>query len=312
VIEVRKNPFYWDVVHVRLAGVNFYAVEDASAQERGFRAGEFHFATKFPIYKEGAYESEHPGFLRKSPLLRTNFITFNVASAPLKDPRVRRALSMALDRKSLCAAVYHAFAEPAFAQVRPGTGGYTAPHAASYQFDAAEARRLLGEAGYPGGRGFPPLELMLVGNDPQTINMGEVVQAAWKDVLGVTTQLSPTEKKVYLDAERTKHYQAMIEQWDYPWDDPSAYYQTGQSGNPNNDSGWSDPEFDRAFREADASVDARVRSRAFDVQEARMAQGVPYAPLYYWNKPVLVLPVVRGWLPNPLDHVEWKDISLEP
>lgn len=312
VIEVRKNPLYWDAANVKLEGVNFFAVEDGSAQERGFRAGEFHVALNFPTYKAVSYEKGQPGVLRRLPLLGTHFVTFNVARAPFTDPRVRRALSMALDREKICSAVYGSFAVPAFSQVRPGTGGYTPPASPSYRFDPDGARRLIADAGFAGGRGFPEIELMLVGNDPETVNMGEAIQSAWRSVLGITAHLSPTEKKVYLDAERTKHYQAMIEQWGCPWDDPSAYYQTGQSADPNNDSGWSDPEFDRAYRDAESSVDPRVRNRAFDVQEARMAEGVPYAPLYYVDKPVLVLPSVRGWTANSMGHIEWKEISLAP
>ncbi len=311
VIEVRKNPRYWDRDRVRLSGVDIYPTDDASAQERGFRAGEFHMTTRIPIFKAAAYESEQPGVLHRDPILGTHFVTFNLSRAPFVDARVRRALSMAIDRRKLSSAVYGSFAEPAFAQVRPGTGGYAPPSAAGYRFDPDGARRLLGEAGHPGGAGLPPIELMLVGNDPQTVNIGEVVQAAWRDVLGVTAQLYPTEEKVYLDAERSKNYHAMIEEWDSPWDDPSAFYQIGATGNPNNDAGWSDPEFDRAYKEADDSVDPEVRRRAFDVQEARLAESMPYAPLYYWNKPMLVLPSVRGWVPNAFGHVEWKEISLE-
>lgn len=312
VIELRRNPSYWDAARVKLNGVNFYPVEDFSVQEMGFRSGEFHMTTRFPIFKESAYANVQPAVLHRVPRRTTNFVTFNVSLAPFKDARVRRALSMALDRKRICSAVFHSFAEPAFSQVRPGTGGFTVPESASYHYDPDGARRLLAEAGYPGGKGFPPVELMLVGNDAQTVSLGEVVQAAWRDVLGLTTNLSPTEKKVYLDAERTKNFHLIIERWDYPWDDPSAYYMTGQAGNPNNDSGWADAEFEKAYAVADFSDDRAVRARAFAVQEARLAQEVPYAPLYFQNAPVLVLASVQGWTPNPASHIEWKEVSLAP
>lgn len=156
VIEVRKNPLYWDAPRVRLSGVNFYAIENAAVQERGFRAGEFHATTILPTQKAAAYETERPRVLHISPQLRSSFVTFNVSRAPFSDARVRRALSMAIDRKKLCSAVFHSLAEPAFAQLRPGTGGYTPPSSGAYEFHPDAARRLLAEAGYPGGRGFPP------------------------------------------------------------------------------------------------------------------------------------------------------------
>jgi oligopeptide transport system substrate-binding protein len=153
---------------------------------------------------------------------------------------------------------------------------------------------------------------MLIGSDPQTINMGEAVQASWREILGLTTNLLPTEMKVYLDAERTKNFHLIIERWNYPWDDPSAYYMTGQAGNPNNDSGRADPEFEKAYALADSTIDTSVRAHAFTVQEARMADEVPYAPLYFENVPVLVDPSVRGWMPNSAARIEWKEVSLAP
>jgi len=311
-IEVRKNPLYWDAARVRLAGVDFYPVESAAVQERGFRAGEYHVTTLLPAQKEAAYENARPLVLHISPLLRSSFITFNVSRAPFSDPRVRRALSMAIDRKRLCLAVFHSLAEPAFTQVRPGAGGYAPPSSGAYELHPDAARSLLAEAGFPGGRGFPSIELMVVGSSSETLAVGEVIQAAWREVLGVSANPAPTEEKVYLDAERTKHYEVMVDTWGCTWDDPTAYYQTGQTGNPNNDSGWSDATFDQAYHDAELSPDPRARARAFDIQEARMAAEVPYAPLYYWNKGVLVLPTVRGWPDNSLNHINWKEISLVP
>jgi oligopeptide transport system substrate-binding protein len=139
-----------------------------------------------------------------------------------------------------------------------------------------------------------------------------VLQAQLGEVLGLTVHATPTEEKVYLDAERSKHYEVMLDSWAYPWNDPSAYYQTGQTGNPNNDSGWSDPAFDKAYSAAEETMDPKARARAFEEQEERLAQGVPYAPLFYPNSPNLVAPSVKGWLDNPGRIISWKALSLEP
>ena len=311
VIEVRPNPHYWDAAHVALKGIDFYPVDDGNVQELGFRSGQFHIATRVPALKALTY-AQRPGVLRRVLRLGSVFVTFNVAQAPFTDPRVRQALSMALDRERLCASVYHGLAQPAHTQVVPGAGGYTPPTAATDRLDPEGARRLLAAAGYPGGRGFPVFDLMLVGSDATTVNTGEVLQEAWRSVLGVTVHLAPTEPKVYLDAERTKHYQAIVDNWDLTWDDPSAFYQTGQTGNPNNDSGWSDAEFDRAYRAAELSPDPDIRRRAFDVQEARLAAGTPYAPLLFRERVTLVLPDVQGWNTAGIERIDWKGISLGP
>jgi oligopeptide transport system substrate-binding protein len=153
---------------------------------------------------------------------------------------------------------------------------------------------------------------MLVGTDAATVRLGEVVQAAWANVLGLHTALQPTEMKVYLDAERTRHFHVLLESWGAPWDDPSAMCQLAQGGNLNNDSGWADARFDEAYRQAEASAVAPERTRAFDRQESILAEAVPYAPLYFDNRARLVQPAVRGWQDNPADYVDWKEITLEP
>jgi oligopeptide transport system substrate-binding protein len=311
-IVLRRNPRYWDAAQVALAELRVYPVADRAVQEYGFRAGQFHATTLFPVTREAAYRGKSPAVLRVAPLRRTQFLTFNVARPPFTDARVRRALSLAIDREKLVSAVFGRLAQPAHAFSRPGIGGYTPPASSACRLDPEEARRLLAAAGYPGGRGCPPLELMLVGTDATTVRLGEVVQADWAQVLGLRTELQPTEMKVYLDAERTKHFHVLLEGWGAPWDDPSAMYQLAQGGNLNNDSGWTDVRFDEAYRAAEASGIAAERTRAFERQESLLAEAVPYAPLYFANRACLVQPAVRGWQDNPADHVDWKEITLEP
>ena len=311
-LEVRKNPLYWDRGHVALEGVVFTPVDDAGAQERGFRSGEFHLTTKFPAEKAQGYDPGPRGRLVAIPIPRTTFVTFNVARVPFTDPRIRRALSLAIDRRALAAAIFHGNAEPAFSQVRPGTGGYQPRPREAYAFNPDLARRLLAEAGYPGGAGLPPIDVILAGNEAEKIAVGEVIQASWKTVLGVTAKLWPTEFKVYLDAERTKQFQAIIESWSCPWPDPTAYYQIGETANPNNDSGWSNPTFDRDYRNADTLLEAADRSRSFDRQEACLAEDVPYAPLFYSAKLELVASALHGVDPLGQAQLAWKELRIAP
>ena len=311
-VEVRKNPYYWDRAHVMLEGIHFIPIDDPGVQERGFRSGEFHLTSTFPSQKAEGYDAGSGGQLLIQPIRRSVFLTFNVSKAPFGDPRVRRALSLALDRKALVAAIFHRTAEPATSQVRPGIGGYQPRVQDAYLPNSTLARELLSQAGFPGGQGLPTIDLMLVGSSTETRAVGEVIQARWKEILGITTQLSPTENKVYLDAERSKHYEVIVDSWGCPWDDPSAFFQTAQSGNPNNDSGWSNAEFDRAYRAAEQTTSKEERTRLFDRQEEILAAEVPYAPLYFATKCCLIAREVRGYDPNGEGSITWTAISLAP
>ncbi len=307
-IAVKRNPYYWDRARIALAEIDFHPVDEAGAQERGFRAGQFHATQNFPISREAAYRDVSPSPLRKRRTLNSHFITFNVAHFP--DARVRRALSLALDRERMVPAVYGGFAEPAHSLTRDGAGGFHPAFSSACRFDPAEAKRLMAAAGYPNGQGFPAIDLMLVGNDQETVRMGEVVQEAWKNVLGVSTHLLPTEHKVYLDAERTHQFSAVIERWGASWDDPTAVLETVRSGDPNNDSGWGSPAFDQAENDAEGRPASPERTHDFEVDEAILATEVPYAPLFYANYGTLVDPGVHGIIENQLSQMNWKEISF--
>jgi oligopeptide transport system substrate-binding protein len=311
-IVVKRNPFYWDSDNVKLAEIRFYPVDDYAIQERGFRAGQYHVTARFPIFKGPTYLAETPSPLLTAPMIDTHFVTFNTGHDQFRDPLIRRALSLALDRDHIIPAVLGAFAVPAHSFVRPGTGGYNPPASSACKFDPDEARHLFAEAGYPQSHGYPAIDLMLVGNDAQTVRIGETVQAAWKKVLGVQTNLLPTEHKVYLDAERTKHFSAVIERWTGSWDDPTATLQLGESGNPNNDCGWSNARFDQAFRDSDSGQSPEPRKRSFDLQEELLAEEVPYAPLYFENQAHLVERTVQGWKTNMIGRINWKEVSFSP
>ena len=312
VIVATRNPQYWDKDQVALSEIHIYPVEDRAVQERGYRAGQYHVTSGFPGYKEAVYKKEDPTSLRSAAALKTYFLTFNESRSPFADYRVRKALSLAIDREKLVSAVHGTLAVPAHSFVRPGTGGYHPPESDASLFDVAEARRLLAEAGYRDPRTLPPIELMLVGTDQEAVKAGEVVQAYWRNGLGLRTTLLPTEIKVYLDARQTRHFHAVLESWSCKYDDPTAALQIAVTGNPNNDSGWSDPVFDALYDQIDRAEPGLARTTALDRAERRLAQAVPYAPLYSWNRPHLVHPSVRGWQENPVGQVDWRGISVGP
>jgi oligopeptide transport system substrate-binding protein len=307
VITVTRNPYYWDQARMKLTAVRIYPIDSAEAQERGFRSGQFHVTAGFPAVKRTSYAAQ-PSPLQIGPGNDGQFVTFNVARFP--DARVRLALSLAIDRRPIVAAVFGRLAEPAHSLVHPGLGNYLPADSPACRFDPLQARALLAAAGFPSGQNFPPIDLMLVGNAPETVRIGEAVQESWSRVLGVHSHLQPTEMKVYLDAERTQHYTAIIERWGPSWDDPTATLQIAVRGNPNNDSGWSDARFDAAYQESDRLPAGPARQRAFDRQEAILAEQVPYAPLYHRNTAHLVSPLLQGWIGNPFEHVNWKGLAL--
>ncbi len=310
VVEVVKNPRYWDAEHVSLNGIRFLPMVDEQGEEHAFRAGQLHATYKFPPDKAAIYIAQHPDELRRDPYLRSDYLTFNVARPPFNDPRVRRAFALAIDRDRLVGAVLKSIAVPAFSLTRDGTGGYHPPHSSACELNLAEAKRLLAEAGYADPAKIPPVELMLNGQAGYIPKIGEIVQEMWAKNLGVRISVRPAEFKIYLDALRTKQYQCLLDDWLYSWDDALDPLQLASTNNPNNDAGYSNSEYDRYFRDAESALDPEQRKHDFDAMEKLLAQEVPYAPIFEMSNAHLVHPSVVGWADNMIDVTNWKEISL--
>ena len=309
-VSVKRNPNYWGASRVRLAEVRFYPTDNESAEERAFRAGQLHVTTSLPKTKIEAYDAEHASEFHVIEALRTNYLTFNVHKAPFTDARVRRAFALAIDREQLVHAALGKLGAPAHSFVRPGTAGYTPPEVFSFAPD--EARRLMSEAGYPGGAGFPTVEFTLNGNTGVTVSVAEVIQQMWTHNLGVEVTLRPLEFKVYLSTEREKQFEVVMEGWSSGIVDPRDLMELAVSNDPNNDAGASLPDFDAAFAAADATADPKRRAADFDLMERINAREVVYAPLYYSNTGFLVHPSVRGWRDNAIDTIDWRELYLAP
>jgi len=193
--------------------------------------------------------------------------------------------------------------------VRPGMGGFGPPR--GFPFDPALARKLLAEAGYPGGTGLPAVEFTLNGNTGVTLEVGEVLQQMWMENLGVRVTVVPVEFKAYLSTLREKQFQLLMDSW-LPLPDPSDILSMGVTSDPNNDSGASYRDYDAAFAASERTADPRIRNEAFKAMERINAREVFYAPIYYTNQAYLVQTSVRGWRDNPDEWIDWRELYLAP
>jgi len=308
-VSVRRNPDYWDAGRIRLNEVRFIPTDDDDAEERSFRAGQLHVTRRLPVNKVAVYAAGHPDELHVIPSLRTNYLTFNVGRAPFTDRRVRAAFSLAIDCRQLVDAALGRLGTPAYSWVRPGIGGYS-PHG-GFRYDPTEARRQLAEAGYPGGAGLPPVEFTLNGNGGITLQVAQVLQQMWVKNLGVQVSVAPLEFKAYLSASRERQFQVLLDGWG-PIPDAADVLEMGATGDPNNDSTFSDKAYDAAFLASQTAPNGTARGAAFDAMEAINAREAAYAPLYYANVAFLVHPSVRGWRDNVVGRIQWRDLYLAP
>jgi oligopeptide transport system substrate-binding protein len=309
IIAVKKSPTYWDRDRVRLNEIRFQPIESDETEERAFRAGQLHVTETLPLSKVDYYRKNYPDLLRIEPYIGTYFYLINVTKPPLNDKRVRRALALTIDRESLVKNVLRGGQLPAFCLTPPGTAGYTCR--TQLHEDIAEAKRLLAEAGYPDGKGLPPIELLYNTLESHRI-IAESIQQMWKKNLGIDARLVNQEWKVFLDSQRMLNYQVCRFSWIGDYVDPNTFLDVFVTGGGNNRTGWSNLEYDRLIAEAARTSDPQQRLEVFQKAESILLDELPIIPIYFYTHVAAQRPEVKGWYPTILDNHPYKYVYLEP
>jgi len=306
-IVVARNPHYWGAASVALRKIVFFPTESPDVEERDFRAGQVHVTYALPVAKIAAYRRDAPDLLRIDPFLQTFFLRFNVTRPPLDDPRVRRALSLAIDRDAIARSVLASGYPPAHSFTPPDCGGYSAR--ARVDLDIALARRLLADAGHPGGAGLPPIEVQ-VRNDEVQAPVMEAVQAMWGRELGIHVTLATLEQKTWLQNQQTLAYAVSTAGWAGDFLDPVTFLGLFVTGGGNNWTGWGDRAYDGLLGDAAGEADPRARLELFQKAESILLEQAPVAPLYFGAHAYLIRPSVRGWTPALLGYHRYALVRL--
>lgn len=311
VIELTKNPHYWDADNVRLNGAQFFPIEDKDSEERAFRSGQVH-ATNTPqmaVEKIAVYQAENPQVLRAVRTYATYFYEFNNEVKPLDQVAVRRALSMAIDREALVKNVTKGNESPAHNLVPPDPNGFQPKQ--YFKDDVAEARRLLAEAGYPNGQGFPRLTL-LYNNDTVHRQVALAVQQMWRVNLGIDVQLENQEWKVYINTRNSGVHQIARAGWVADYVDPSNFFEVYLSYGGNNRARWRNSTYDQLVEAAGRTGDQAERFKLFEQASQILAEDMPIAPVFYYTDLNLVSTAVKGWYDNVMHYHPLRTVWLEP
>ena len=304
-IVAQRNPLFHEPA--QLTAIVFHPFEQATAQEAAFRTGQLHLTSELPAARIADYRANHPDQLRLDPFLEANFLRFNTTRPPLDDPRVRRALTLAIDRRALVGKVALAGQQPATGLLSPELPGYAPPAGVSYDPDTA--RHLLAEAGFPAGRGFPAMEAMYFASELNQ-KLLEAIQQMWQRDLGITVTLAAKEKQVWFTEERRLAYQISLARWIGDYVEPSTFLELFITGGGNNATGWAQPEYDRLVRSGAGESDPSTRNALYRRAEELLLQALPVAPLFHGTRPYLIQPAVQGWEPALLGFHRYQHVAL--
>jgi oligopeptide transport system substrate-binding protein len=306
-VVVQRNPYYWDAANVWLKEIHFYPMDDIEVEDNAFRAGQLHATSQVAQSKIEWYRSHHPEWLHIDPYEGIYYYMLNSQRPPLNDVRVRRALAMAVDRESIVRYVTRGGQLPAHSFTPPDTAGYTAR--ASIPTDIPGAQELLAAAGYPGGKGLPPLQILINTSDNHRV-LAEAIQEMWRKSLGVEATIVNQDWGVYLDSRSTMNYQVCRAGW-IGYLDPTAFLDIFLSDSPNNQVGFANPEYDRTLHEAARTLDPAARLDVLQRAEKILLDAVPVIPVYDYTLPYLIRPSVQNWPRNRLGYRSYQRITLQ-
>jgi oligopeptide transport system substrate-binding protein len=286
-VRLRRNSRYWDAANTRNEVVDLLPVTSPNTALNLYLTGAADI-----IWDKTLVPVELLDALRQRPDFHTfdyigsYFIRFNVTKPPFDDPRVRQALTMAIDKQRLVTRITRGGEKTATHHTPPGVAGYTPP--GGWPHDPARARQLLAEAGYPGGQGFRRFDYLFnsgAGGGGRTDEKIAVeLQAMWKQVLGIDVELRSQEWKVYLATQRQLGYDTCRSSWIGDYNDANTFLDMFMANNGNNRTGWKSDRYDDLVRRANEQADARERERLLQQAETLLIrEDTVIAPLYFYT-----------------------------
>ena len=280
-IRLKKNPHYWNRDNVSLETVDVLPISDANVAFNFFSSGLADLVMDKGLAPPALLDElkKQPWF-HAAPFLGIYFLRYNCAHGPFQDERVRRAFSLSIDKKRIVEKITRAGELPAPGFVPPGIPDYTGTEGLA--FDPAAAKRLMSEAGFPEGRGFPLVNYLYSKSELNEAIAVEL-QSMWRETLGVNVNLVRQEWKVYLNSLSLLDYDIARSSWvgDYP--DPNTFLDMFLTGGGNNRTGWSSPEYDRLIAESARELDPGKRLEILrQAEDLLIRQAVPVVPIYYY------------------------------
>jgi oligopeptide transport system substrate-binding protein len=307
-----KNQYYYDLDTLVPDQIKFVLMEDDNAILAAFQNGEISFADTMPQDEIDAYRDK-PEFNIEGQL-GTYYVSFQTQKAPFDNPDVRKALSLAIDRNYICEQIGKAGQIPAAAFVPAGLsdndpaqefrtvgGDFYSVDPADYDANVKEAQDLLAKAGYPGGKGFPKFEYVLNENTGH-LQMAEALQSMWKEKLGIEATIAQQEWSVFLNTRQNGEYQVARDGWLGDYNDPISFLDMNVTGGGNNNSKWSNKEYDALIKAVKSTGDREVRYAKMHEAEKLLMAEMPIAPIYYYVDIFLKDPKMEGFYSSPLGY----------
>lgn len=284
-VRLVKNPLYWDAANTQSKIIDLLPIGSATGALNLYERGQVDI-----VWDKELVPTELLDLLLKRPdfhtfnYLGTYFMRFNITRKPFDDVRVRKALALAIDKKRLVERITRGGEQPASHLVPNGAAHYVSPDGLGY--DPELARKLLAEAGFPGGKNFPRMEYMFnapAGGGKIHEKIAIELQQMWRDTLGIDIELRQLEMQVYLTELDQMHYDVARSSWIGDYNDANTFLNMFVTNDGNNRTGWSNARYDALIQQANETTDVSAREKLFQQAETILVRDeLPIVPLFFY------------------------------
>lgn len=311
-----KNENYWDKDRVKIDGFIETFIAEDSTMLASYEAGELDVIDSVPL-DEIANLKKNPEFVM-IPQVGTYYYCFNTQKAPFDDIRVRKAFNLAIDKEDIVNKVRKsgipagAFAAPGLPDAKEGqdfrtVGGDFYPTKAQPD----EAKKLLAEAGYPDGKGFPDVTL-IYNTDEGHKKIAEAALEMWKQNLGITNiTLSNQEWAVFVNTRQSGDFQISRHGWVGDYTHPMTFIDLFTTGNGNNDAQWSNKEFDSLITKSRLVESEEERMELLHQAEKLFLDDVIMIPVFYYTENAMIKSNIKGVHKSPLGFTYFDKAYIE-
>ena len=319
-IVLEKNKDYYNAKKIKLDGIDLDILEDQNTAWQKYQGGEYDILVDVPASVINQLKQEGNPELKIGLQIGTYYYNINPNIKPFNNPKVRKGLSMAINREAIVEQVTQGGQLPAVGIIPPGMkdendDDFRNSVGDLIKYDTEEAKILFDEGLSEEGmtvEKFNNSNFVILYNTAESQKkIAEAIQEMWRELFGIKIGLENVDFQTKLEREQSGDYQVSRSGWMVDFMDPVAFLDLWCSDSAFNDAKYSNPKYDELIKEAKSTNDQNVRMAAMKEAETILMEDMPVIPIYFYTQPYTVKSNVTGIFKVPVRYpiIAYADLT---
>lgn len=310
-----KNPDYYDAQNVKLQTLNLVFITSADSELAAYTSNQVD--VDMNLTTQGLKQFAKSSEMHNVPRIGTSYYDFNTSIKPFDNAKVRKAFSMAINRKEIITNILGTSEKPAEGEV---PFGVLDPAQTSKQFrdvsgnlvteNVSQAKQLLADAGYPGGTGMPAITLICKSSGSDK-DVAQALQSMWKTNLGVQVDIKTIDSKVYWTEVHQGNFSIATDGWTADFPDPIDHLDQFTSSADKTNNRWSNADYDKLIDDSTNTLDPKQRSKDFVQAEKILMDEMPILPFRFFVATYIAKPDIKGIHSDYSGHMLFENAYVQ-